>query len=311
MTKDLLSIRDLTASEIDGLFDLAADLKAQQRKGVAHPLLTGKTLGMIFEKPSLRTRVTFEVGMAQLGGRAIYLAPTDIQLGKRETVKDVAKNLERWVDGIVARTFTHQTVEELARHTAIPVINGLSDLTHPCQILADLFTLREKRGPLRGVKVAYIGDGNNVCHSWLYGAAKTAMDLNVACPKGYEPDADVVAFARQETEASGGRITLLDDARAAVAGADVLYTDVWTSMGQESEAAKRRLDFQEFQVNAALIGLAKPDVLVMHCLPAHRGEEITDEVLDGPHSIVYDEAENRLHVQKAILVTLLGHREPS
>ncbi|MGB4780956.1 ornithine carbamoyltransferase [Candidatus Methylomirabilis sp.] len=311
MTKDLLSIRDLTASEIDGLFDLAADLKAQQRKGIAHPLLTGKTLGMIFEKPSLRTRVTFEVGMAQLGGRAIYLAPTDIQLGKRETVKDVAKNLERWVDGIMARTFTHQTVEQLARHAAVPVINGLSDLTHPCQILADLFTLREKRGPLRGVKVAYIGDGNNVCHSWLYGAAKTAMDLNVACPKGYEPDADVVAFARQEAEASGGRITLLDDARAAVAGADVLYTDVWTSMGQESEAAKRRLDFQGFQVNAALIGLAKPDVLVMHCLPAHRGEEITDEVLDGPHSIVYDEAENRLHVQKAILVTLLGHREPS
>ena len=311
MTKDLLSIRDLTASEIDGLFDLAADLKAQQRKGVAHLLLTGKTLGMIFEKPSLRTRVTFEVGMAQLGGRAIYLAPTDIQLGKRETVKDVAKNLERWVDGIMARTFTHQTVEQLARHAAVPVINGLSDLTHPCQILADLFTLREKRGPLRGVKVAYIGDGNNVCHSWLYGAAKTAIDLNVACPKRYEPDADVVAFARQEAEASGGRITLLDDARAAAAGADVLYTDVWTSMGQESEAAKRRRDFQGFQVDTALLGLAKPDVLVMHCLPAHRGEEITDEVLDGPRSIVYDEAENRLHVQKAILVTLLGHREPS
>ena len=310
MTKDLLSIRDLTASEIDGLFDLAADLKAQQRKGIAHPLLIGKTLGMIFEKPSLRTRVTFEVGMVQLGGCAIYLAPADIQLGTRETVKDVAKNLERWVDGIMARTFTHQTVEQLARHAAVPVINGLSDLTHPCQILADLFTLREKRGPLRGVKVAYIGDGNNVCHSWLYGAAKTAIDLTVACPKGYEPDVDVVAFARQEAEASGGRITLLDDARAAAAGADVLYTDVWTSMGQESEAAKRRLDFQGFQVNAALIGLAKPDVLVMHCLPAHRGEEITDEVLDGPHSIVYDEAEDRLHVQKAILVTLLGHHTP-
>jgi ornithine carbamoyltransferase len=315
MTKDLLSIRDLTVFEIDGLFDLAADLKAQQRKGIAHPLLTGKTLGMIFEKPSLRTRVTFEVGMAQLGGRAIYLAPADIQLGTRETVKDVARNLERWVDGIVARTFTHRTVEELARHAAIPVINGLSDLTHPCQILADLFTLREKRGPLRGVKVAYIGDGNNVCHSWLYGAAKTAIDLTVACPKGYEPDADVVAFAHQEAEAAGGRITLLDDARAAAAGADVLYTDVWTSMGQESEAARRRRDFQGFQVNAALIGLATPDALVMHCLPAHRGEEITDEVLDGPHSIVYDQAENRLHVQKAILAKLLGfpptHLSPS
>jgi ornithine carbamoyltransferase len=310
MTKDLLSIRDLTASEMDGLFDLAADLKAQQHKEIAHPLLTGKTLGMIFEKPSLRTRVTFEVGMAQLGGRAIYLAPTDIQVGKRETVKDVARNLERWVDGIVARTFSHQTVEELARHAAIPVINGLSDLTHPCQILADLFTLREKCGLLRGVKVAYIGDGNNVCHSWLYGAAKTAIDLNVACPKGYEPDADVVAFARQEAEAAGGHIALLDDAKAAAAGADVLYTDVWTSMGQESESVKRRRDFQGFQVDAALLRFAKPDVLVMHCLPAHRGEEITDEVLDGPHSIVYDEAENRLHVQKAILVKLLGHREP-
>ena len=182
----------------------------------------------------------------------------------------------------------------------------MSDLTHPCQILADLFTLREKCGPLRGVKVAYIGDGNNICHSWLYGAAKTAIDLNVACPKEYEPDADVMAFARQEAQASGGRIALLDDARAAAKGADVLYTDVWTSMGQESEAAKRRRDFQGFQVDTALLRLAKPDVLVMHCLPAHRGEEITDEVLDGPHSIVYDQAENRLHVQKAILVKLLG-----
>ncbi len=305
MKKDLLSISDLTAGEIDLLFILAADLKAQQRKDIAHPLLLGKTLGMIFEKPSLRTRVTFEVGMTQLGGRAIHLAPAEIQLGVRETVKDVAKNLERWVDGIVARTFTHHTVEELARHAAIPVINGLSDLTHPCQILADLFTLQEKCGTLHGVKVAYIGDGNNVCRSWLYGAAKVGIKLNVACPKGYEPDADIVAFASREAEASGGRIVLLNDAKAAAAGADVLYTDVWTSMGQEAESAKRRLDFQGFQVNAALVRLAKPNVLVMHCLPAHRGEEITDEVLDGPHSIVYDEAENRLHVQKAILATLL------
>jgi ornithine carbamoyltransferase len=197
-------------------------------------------------------------------------------------------------------------VEELAAHAAIPVINGLSDLTHPCQILADLFTLQEKCGTLHGVKVAYIGDGNNVCHSWLYGAARTGIELHVACPKGYEPDADVVAASCQEAEASGGRIALLNDARAAAEGADVLYTDVWTSMGQEAEAEKRRHDFRGFQVDAALLNLAKPNVLVMHCLPAHRGEEITDEVLDGPHSIVYDEAENRLHVQKAILVTLLG-----
>lgn len=307
MKKDLLSISDLTASEIDSLFILTADLKAQQHKGIAHPLLPGKTLGMIFEKPSLRTRVTFDVGMTQLGGRAIYLAPAEIQLGVRETVKDVAKNLERWVDGIVARTFTHRTVEELARHAAIPVINGLSDLTHPCQILADLFTLQEKCGTLRGVKVAYIGDGNNVCRSWLYGAARTGIELRVACPKGYEPDTDVVAASLQEAEASGGRITVLNDAKASAEGADVLYTDVWTSMGQEAEAAKRRHDFRGFQIDGALVRLAKPDVLVMHCLPAHRGEEITDEVLDGPHSIVYDEAENRLHVQKAILVTLLGH----
>lgn len=310
MTKDLLSIRDLTVSEMDNLFDLAADLKAQRYKGIAHPLLTGKTLGMIFEKPSLRTRVTFEVGMAQLGGRAIYLAPADVQVGKREPVKDVARNLERWVDGIVARTCTHRTVEELARYAAVPVINGLSDLTHPCQILADIFTIREKCGSLRGVKVAYIGDGNNVCHSWLYGAAKVGIALNVACPKGYEPDADVVAFACREAEVSGGRIALLDDARAAAEGAEVLYTDVWTSMGQESEAAKRRRDFQGFQVDAALLQSGTPDVLVMHCLPAHRGEEIADEVLDGPHSIVYDEAENRLHVQKAILVILMGHHTP-
>jgi ornithine carbamoyltransferase len=306
MTKDLLSIGDLTSTEIDILLSLAADLKEQQRKGIAHPLLAGKSLAMIFEKPSLRTRVTFEVGMGQLGGRAIYLVPADIRLGEREAVKDAAKNLERWVDGIMARTYSHQTLEELARHATVPVINGLSDLTHPCQVLADLFTLREKRGRLQGLKVAYIGDGNNVCHSWLYASAKTGIEFTVACPKGYEPHADILASARREAEASGGRIALTDDPKLAAKGADVLYTDVWTSMGQEAESAKRRRDFQGFQVDAALVRLAAPDVLVMHCLPAHRGEEITDEVLDGPHSIVYDEAENRLHLQKAILVTLLG-----
>ncbi len=305
MTKDLLSIGDLTPTEIGTLLSLAADLKEQQRKGIAHPLLAGKSLAMIFEKPSLRTRVTFEVGMGQLGGRAIYLVPADIRLGEREAVKDAAKNLERWVDGIMARTYSHQTLEELARHAAVPVINGLSDLTHPCQVLADLFTLREKRGRLPGLKVAYIGDGNNVCHSWLYASAKTGIEFTVACPKGYEPHADILASARREAEASGGRIALTNDPRLAAKGADVLYTDVWTSMGQEAESAKRRRDFQGFQVDAALVRLATPDVLVMHCLPAHRGEEITDEVLDGPHSIVYDEAENRLHLQKAILVTLL------
>ena len=308
MKKDLLSINDLAPSEIEALFALAAELKEQRRRGIAHPLLPNKSLAMIFEKPSLRTRVTFEVGMAQLGGRALYLMPADIQLGEREAVKDVAKNLERWVDGIMARTFSHRTVEELARHAAVPVINGLSDLTHPCQVLADLFTLREKRGKLRGLKVAYIGDGNNVCHSWLHGAGKTGIELAVGCPKGYEPHRDILASARKEAETNGGRITLTHDLGQAAEDADVLYTDVWTSMGQEAESEKRKRDFHGFQVDAALLRLAKPDVLVMHCLPAHRGEEITDEVLDGPHSIVYDEAENRLHLQKAILVTLLGSR---
>ncbi len=308
MTKDLLSIKDLTAAEIDELCVLAADLKERQRKGIDHPLLKGKSLAMIFEKPSLRTRVTFEVGMAQLGGRAIYLAPGDIRLGEREGAEDVARNLERWVDGIMARTFSHRTVEELARHSTVPVINGLSDLTHPCQVLSDLFTLREKYGKLRGLKVAYVGDGNNVCHSWLYGAGKTGIEFVAACPKGYGPRPGVLAFARKEAKVSGGRIALTHDPNGAVADADVLYTDVWTSMGQEAESASRRQAFRRFQVNARLLKLAKPDALVMHCLPAHRGEEISGEVLDGPQSIVHDQAENRLHLQKAILVTLLGSR---
>jgi ornithine carbamoyltransferase len=303
--KDLLSIKDLTADEIERLFDLARDLKERQRKGLPHRLLAGKTVAMIFEKPSLRTRVTFEVGMAQLGGTSLYLAPGDIRLGEREGAKDVAKNLERWVDAIVARTFSHRTVEAFAHHAAVPVINGLSDLTHPCQVLADLFTLHERFGALSGLKVAYVGDGNNVCHSWLYGAAKSGIDFAAACPGGYEPSEEVLAMARADADATDGRIEVVRDPRAAVRAADVVYTDVWTSMGQEAEAERRRRAFQAFQVNDELVRLAKPGAVVMHCLPAHRGEEITDEVLDGPQSIVYDQAENRLHVQKALLVTLL------
>jgi len=304
--KDLLTIHDLTAEEVQAIFALAADLKARQQRGIPHPLLTRKTLAMIFEKPSLRTRVTFEVGMTQLGGHAIYLTPADIRLGQRETVQDAARNLERWVDGIMARTFSHQMVEKLAEHAAIPVINGLTDLLHPCQILTDIFTLRERRGDVRGLQVAYMGDGNNVCNSWCYGAAKTGIHLAIACPKGYEPNEAVWRNALEDAAASGATLTLGHDPSEAVRDAHMIYTDVWASMGQEEEHAQRLRDFQGFQVDARLVGMARPDVLVMHCLPAHRGEEITDEVIDGPHSIVLDEAENRLHVQKAILVLLMA-----
>lgn len=306
--RDFISLYDWSAAEVAALLDQAADLKAKQRAGVPHALLPGKTLALIFEKPSLRTRVTFEAGMTQLGGHAIYLAPQDIRLGERETVEDGARNLCRWVDAIVARTFRHQMLVELAEHASVPVINGLTDLLHPCQILAALLTIREKRGGLQGCRVAFIGDGNNVANAWCTGAAKTGVDLTIACPRGYEPDPSILHQAREDAKGTGARIQVLHDPGAAARGADVIYTDVWASMGQEEERAKRAKVFQPFQVNRALVGLARPDVLVMHCLPAHRGEEITDEVIDGPHSVVFDEAEDRLHVQKALLVTLLTGR---
>ncbi len=306
MKCDLLSIRDLGPEEIEEFFSLATDLKRRLKRGKPHPRLPGKTLALIFEKPSLRTRVTFEVAMTQLGGHASYLAPQDIRLGERETVQDGARNLSRWVDGIVARTFQHSVVEQLAQYATVPVINGLTDLLHPCQVLCDLFTLQEKRPKLKGLRVAFIGDGNNVCNSWLYGAAKMGIDLTVACPKGYEPHRDVFTKARAEAEATFAALEITHDALRAARGADVLYTDVWTSMGHEEHRAKRMRDFQSFQVNQDLLRVARKDVLVMHCLPAHRGEEITDEVMDGPHSIVLDQAENRLHMQKAILLKLLG-----
>ncbi|MCH7895893.1 MAG: ornithine carbamoyltransferase [candidate division NC10 bacterium] len=306
MKHDLISIRDLARGEITEFFALAADLKQRLKQKKAHPLLPGKTLALIFEKPSLRTRVTFEVAMTHLGGHATYLAPQDIRLGERETVEDGARNLSRWVDGIVARTFDHAQVERLAQYASVPVINGLSGLLHPCQVLGDLYTLQEKRGRLDGLRVGFIGDGNNVCNSWLYGAAKMGIHLVVACPKGYEPHRDVFTKARAEAEATQARIEIIHDPIRAAKGADVLYTDVWTSMGHEEHRAKRMRDFQGFQVSQALVEVAQRDVMVMHCLPAHRGEEITDEVMDGPHSIILDQAENRLHVQKAILVTYLG-----
>jgi ornithine carbamoyltransferase len=306
MNRHLLTLDDLTAQDVAALFTLAADLKARRRQGVLHPILGGKTLAMLFEKPSLRTRVTFEAGMTQLGGHAVYLTPTDIRLGERETVQDAARNLERWVDGIVARTFSHQMVERLASYSRIPVINGLTDAHHPVQILCDLFTLWEKRGRVEGLRVVFVGDGNNVCASWLQGAAKMGMHFTLVCPKGYEADPDLLSRVREQARTSGATLAVAHDPAAAVRGADVLYTDVWTSMGQEEERARRLRDFQGFQVDEALVRLAAPGALIMHCLPAHRGEEITDAVMDGPQSIVFDQAENRLHLQKAILVTLLG-----
>jgi ornithine carbamoyltransferase len=299
MKRDLLRIADLTRAEIEAVLAIARRLKAELRAGTPHPLLAGRTLAMIFEKPSLRTRVTFEVGMVQLGGAAIHLAPGDIRLGERESPGDIARNLERWVDLVMARTFLHQSVSDLAAGARIPVINGLSDLHHPCQVLSDCFTLVERRGRLDGVRVAFIGDGNNMVHSWMDAAARLGFDFVLACPPGYEPDSTIVAEA-------GAHVTVTHDVAAAARGADVIYTDVWTSMGQEAEAKTRRRAFAPYQVNERVVRLARPDAIVMHCLPAHRGEEITDDVLDGPQSVVFDQAENRLHVQKAIMVWLLG-----
>lgn len=297
MKRNLLRITDLTRTEIETILDLAAKLKRELKLGNPHPLLTGRTLAMIFEKPSLRTRVTFEVGMVQLGGAAVNLTQGDIRFGERESARDIAKNLERWVDLIMARVFSHQSVIDLAAHASVPVINGLSDLHHPCQVLADVFTLLEHRGRLDGLRVAFIGDGNNMVHSWMDAAARLGFHLVVACPPGYEPDPAITA----ET---GSHVSLVTDPHEAARDADVLYTDVWTSMGQEREAEVRRRVFRKYQVNAELVAKAKPDALVMHCLPAHRGEEITEDVMDSPQSVIFDEAENRLHVQKAIMVWL-------
>jgi ornithine carbamoyltransferase len=302
MTKrDFLRVSDLSSAELGAVLDLAARLKSDLKAARPHPLLAGRTLAMIFEKPSLRTRVTFEVGMVQLGGAAINLAPGDIRLGERESAGDIARNLERWVDLVMARTFLHQSVVDLAASASVPVINGLSDLHHPCQVLSDCFTLLERRGKLDGVRVAFIGDGNNMAHSWMDAAARLGFHFVLACPPGYEADPAITAGA-------GASTTVTHDVDAAARDADVIYTDVWTSMGQEAEAKARRRAFAPYQVNERVVALARPDAVVMHCLPAHRGEEITDAVIDGPQSIVFDQAENRLHVQKAIMLWLLGVR---
>lgn len=299
---NFLSIGDLSREEVLRLFRLTASLKARQKAGDRGAPLAGRSLALIFEKPSLRTRVTFEVGMVQLGGATVYLTAQEIGLGVRESVADIARNLSRWVDIIAARTFHHATVETLAAHATVPVINGLSDLEHPCQALADFFTLWERGMDPGRLRLAWIGDGNNVCHSLLLLAALLGTPVSVASPPGYVPDPGIQARAR----ALGGRVTLTMDPREAAEGADVLYTDVWISMGQEAERERRLEAFQRYQLNDRLLGFAKPGALVMHCLPAHRGEEIADSVLDGPQSVVLDQSENRLHAQKAVLLHLLG-----
>ena len=303
-SKDLISLHDLTSEEMEEILELAGTLKGNP--GHYADALAGQTLAMIFEKPSLRTRVTFEAGMTQLGGHAIYLGPADAQMGKRESVPDVARNLERWVDGIMARTFAHQTVVDLARYASIPVINGLSDYSHPVQGLADYLTLKEIKGDLPGRTLAYVGDGNNVAHSLLFGGAKLGVNVKIATPEGYAPDAEVVRLAKEDAEKRGARIEIFTDPREAVKGADAVYTDVWASMGQESEAAARREIFRHFQVNTGLMTLAGEEAVFMHCLPAHRGEEVTDMVADSPASVIFQQAENRLHAQKAVMVLLMG-----
>jgi len=305
--KHLISLKDYSREDIEEIFDLAAKMKAAPGEYVQS--LRGKCLGMIFQKPSTRTRVSFEVGMYQLGGQALYLGANDIQLNRGESIADTARVLSRYVDIVMARVFAHQDVLDLAKYGSVPVINGLSDLLHPCQALADYFTLRERRGSLDRLKVAYVGDGNNVCHELMIGAVKLGMSFAAACPKGYEPNQLIVKAAARD--AQKGRVTVpvvTADPMAAVAGADVVYTDVWTSMGQEKEAADRVKAFQGYQVSMAMMAAAHPDAVFMHCLPAHRGEEVAADVIDGPQSVVFDEAENRLHTQKALLVLLMGAR---
>jgi ornithine carbamoyltransferase len=309
MEKDLLSLADLSTDELWHILNVAQELKEEwQEEGGNQPILMGKTLGMIFQKPSLRTRVSFEVAMLQLGGEALYLSPNEIQLGKRESVEDVARVLSRYVDCIMARVFAHNDVETLAAYSRVPVINGLSDYNHPCQGLADLFTILEKKGVLHGLKLAWVGDGNNVLASLLLGASKVGMDISAATPPGYEPPIDVVELAFRFAAESGSEIEIGNDPHAAVRDADIIYTDVWTSMGQEAEREQRHKVFPPYQVNAALVAEADPEAFVMHCLPAHRGQELTDEVADGPNSVLFDQAENRLHAQKGLLAVLIARK---
>ncbi len=305
--KDLLSLYSLTRPEIEEILKKSETIKTMHNLGADYRPLKGKTLGMIFEKPSTRTRVSFEVAMWQLGGYALFLSGKDIQIGRGEILPDTARVLTRYVDGVVIRTFSHKGVEVLAEYADIPIINGLTDYVHPCQVLADLFTIQEKKKKLQGLKLAFIGDGkNNMANSLIFGCAKVGMDIAIAAPKGFFPDKDVVDKAKVDAAAEGSKIILTEDLFEAAEGADVLYTDVWTSMGQEEETAYRKKIFAGYQINQNTISVADENVIIMHCLPAHRGEEITEEALEGPHSVVFDEAENRLHVQKALLSLIMG-----
>ncbi len=306
MLDNFISIHDLTLYQFSKILDISREIKDNPHR--FRNKLKGKILAMIFQKPSLRTRVTFEVGMLQLGGEAVYLSPSDIQIGTRETLYDMGKNLERWVDAIIIRTFAHKNAIDLAQACHIPVINALTDLLHPCQAMADFFTLKEKRGDLANFKLAYIGDGNNVCHSLLSAAAKAGSKMSVAAPPGYEPDSKIRKQAEEDGKETGASFSFTNDPSEAVENADAVYTDVWASMGQEKEKEKRGEIFAPFQVNKHLMAKAKEGVFFMHCLPAHRGEEVTDDVIDSSQSIVYDQAENRLHVQKVIMLSLLGKK---
>jgi len=303
--RDFLSLHDFTAEEILAMIELAEELKEKQKWNVPHPYLQGKSLGMIFQKSSTRTRVSFEVAMYQLGGYPLFLSAADLQLRRGESMADTARVLSRYLDGIVIRTFAHNDVKELAEYASIPVINGLTDLLHPCQVLADLQTIKEKKGQLSGLRLAFVGDGNNVCHSLMFGCAKVGIDIAVATPKGYEPDEQIVYLAKQDALKHGASINITNNPVEAVKDADVVVTDVWASMGQEAEKAMRVRDFAPYQVNEKLVSHARPDYIFLHCLPAHRGEEVMEDIIDGPNSVVWDEAENRLHSQKALLAMLL------
>jgi ornithine carbamoyltransferase len=305
MKKDLLTLRDVNADDCEALFLRSFELKERRRAGIPDRILEGKTLGLIFDKPSTRTRVSFEAAMIQLGGTSLFLNVKETQLIRNEPIEDTARVLSRYLDCLVIRTYSQALLEELAESASIPVINGLTDLYHPCQVLSDLMTVLERKGRLDGVRIAWIGDGNNVCHSWLNAAAILKLDLVLACPEGYRPKAEILQAALRDTP---GGIQIHSDPREAVRDADVIYTDVWSSMGQESESVARKEVFKPFQVNRALVDLAKKDAIVMHCLPAHRGEEVTADVLKGPSSVVWDQAENKLHMHKAILEKLIGAR---